>query len=139
MRGRVAIDSGPLVALFDKDDTHHQRAVSFLKQLKSRLVSNLAVLTEVSYLLDFSVEAQKDFLRWVCGGGVTVVEVTNEDLERVVSLLEIYADLPADFADASLIAICERLGIHEIATVDRDFSIYRLKGKRAFKNIFPLR
>ena len=35
------------------------------------------------------------------------------------------ADLPGDFADLALVAISEKLDIPAIATLDRDFDIYR--------------
>ncbi len=35
------------------------------------------------------------------------------------------ADLPADFADLSLIAISERLNLPRIVTLDSDFNIYQ--------------
>jgi len=38
-----------------------------------------------------------------------------------------------DFADACLVYIGESLGIDQIATIDRDFSIYQIKGRKAFK------
>ena len=43
--------------------------------------------------------------------------------------------VPMDFADASLVAICERLGIREIASIDRHFFIFRYKNRSAFKNV----
>jgi len=138
VRRRTVVDSGPLVALFDRDDAHHESALEFLKKFKGELISDLPVVTEVMYLLDFSVQAQVEFLRWVHAGGVNLIEVTAEDLERTADLLVKYRGLPADFADATLVSIAERLGLHEIATVDRDFGIYRLKGKKAFRNVFPI-
>ena len=47
-----------------------------------------------------------------------------------------YADLPADFADASLLALCERAGIDRIATLDRDFAVYRLRNRKRLVNVF---
>ncbi|PSN19718.1 hypothetical protein C7271_05855 [filamentous cyanobacterium CCP5] len=41
-----------------------------------------------------------------------------------------YADLPGDFSDLALVAISERLGIAAIATLDKDFDIYRRYRKR---------
>ncbi len=38
-----------------------------------------------------------------------------------------------DFADSCLILLAEKMGINEVATIDRDFSIYRIKGKKAFE------
>jgi len=47
-----------------------------------------------------------------------------------------YRDLPADFADASLMALCERRKIKEVASVDSDFSIYRARERYPFRNLF---
>jgi predicted nucleic acid-binding protein len=44
--------------------------------------------------------------------------------------------MPADFADASLVAMAERLGLLQLASLDRDFDRYRAFGKRAFTNVF---
>ena len=137
MRRKTVVDSGPLVALFDRDDAHHANALGFLRTFEGELISDLPVVTEVMYLLDFSVQAQVSFLQWLVAGGVTLIDVTAEDLVRTAELLQKYSGLPADFADATLVALAERLGMHEIATVDRDFGIYRLKGKRALRNVFP--
>jgi predicted nucleic acid-binding protein len=44
----------------------------------------------------------------------------------MAELVERYADLPLGAADASVIAIAERLGASEIATLDRrDFAVVR--------------
>ena len=40
-----------------------------------------------------------------------------------------------DFADSCLVFLAEKYGIQEIATIDRDFTIYRVKGKKKFKNL----
>jgi uncharacterized protein len=136
MRKRIVIDSGPLIALFDKDDKYHKNAIEFIKRIKGELVSNCAVITEVAHLLDFSVSVQIDFLRWVLNGGITVADILSEDLLRIIELTEKYSDLPMDFADASLVVLCERMSIGDIASVDRDFLIYRTRGKKLLKNVF---
>jgi predicted nucleic acid-binding protein len=41
-----------------------------------------------------------------------------------------------DFADAVVVALCERLGITHVASVDRHFAIYRYKGRTKFVNVF---
>ena len=136
MPRRVVFDSGPLVALFDRDDAFHQQAVKFIRRFKNEPVSNLAVVTEVMYLLDFSIQAQVNFLHWIREGAVTLLQPEGEELGRVIDLMEKYADLPMDFTDATLVALAERLGIREIATVDRHFSIYRYRNRDAFRNVF---
>lgn len=136
MPKRVVIDSGPLIALFDKDDNYHKKALEFIKEFKGELVSNYAVITEVSHLLDFSVNVQIEFLQWVFDGGISIADILIEDLLRIIELTKKYSDLPMDFTDASLVVICERMKIQEIASIDRDFGIYRTQEKKAIKNVF---
>lgn len=130
---RILIDSGPLIALFDGSDRHHQPAKEFIKNNSAELITSLASITETLHLLDFNRHAQLDFLEWVEKGAVTLVPIENSDLSRIRILIEKYQDLPMDFADACLVYIGESLGIDQIATIDRDFSIYRIKGRKAFK------
>jgi len=136
MPRRVAVDTGPLVALFDKSDAYHLKAREFVRRFRGELFSNLAIVTETLYLLDFSVEAQLDFLSWVSSGALTLLHLGAEDLIRVSELMRQYSDLPADFADVSLVALCERLETQEVASLDKDFRVYRTRGKKALTNVF---
>ena len=44
-----------------------------------------------------------------------------------------YADLPMDFADATIVCLAEETGIQNVVTFDRkDFTIYRLPKKQSF-------
>ena len=137
MPAKTAIDAGPLVALFDQRDQYHQKALEFVENFEGTFISSVAVTTEVAYLLDFNNETQTDFIRWVAAGAIELVHIETSDLLRIAELIVQYADLPMDFADATLVAICERLDIRQIATLDSDFHIYRLDGKNAFSNVFP--
>jgi predicted nucleic acid-binding protein len=49
-----------------------------------------------------------------------------------------YADTPMDFADATLVRLAEREGLTTILTVDRDFEVYRIGGRKAFR-VLPKR
>ncbi len=131
----IVVDSGPLIALFDASDEYHGRAVQFVRNLSDGLVTNLPVITEVIYMLDFSAQAQRDFLYWSERAMVIDTE-TRGDFPRIRAILDKYGDLPADFADASLIALCERLKTTAIASVDRDFTIYRTRDRNPFRNLF---
>ena len=132
MPAKAVVDSGPLVALFNGRDADHGRVVSFLFGYKGRLHSTLAVATEVVHLLDFSHGAQHDFLGWFFGGAVRCVDLTEEDSRRTIELHAKYADRPMDFADATLIAIAERLDIREALTLDGDFRFYRFRNRQSF-------
>ena len=131
----IVVDSGPFIALYNGADKYHQAAVEFIRSVQYPLYTNIAVLTEVVYLLDFEIRAQMDFLRWV-HQAVHIDDATPNDLPRIIEILQKYADLPADFTDASLIALCERLKTSLVATVDSDFTIYRDAAKHPFRNTF---
>jgi uncharacterized protein len=132
---KVVVDSGPLIALFDAGDVYHRRAVAFVRQTRADLISTMAAVTEAMYVLEESLQARQSLLAWIRDGGLTLTEPDAGDFARIIELLEKYADLPMDFTDAVIVALCERLGTNHVATVDRDFAIYRYKGRGKFINV----
>jgi uncharacterized protein len=133
----VALDAGPLAALFIPDDPYHQRAMAFVAQIRVPTFTTVPVITEVMYLLDFSSRNQLHFLEWLRRGAVEVVPLEVGDWERCAQLIAKYADLPADFADVTLVAACERRLTRRIATIDSDFAVYRYNDRYPFENVFP--
>ena len=129
---KILIDSGPLIALFDRSDKYHLASVEFIKKNKSELITTIASVTETLHLLDFSRAAQIDFLGWINAGAVSLEPITSDDLLRIKELTIQYSDLPMDFADGCLVFLGEKLNIASIATIDRDFDVYRLKDKKPF-------
>ena len=136
MLNTILIDAGPIIALFDAGDRHHKKACDFLKKTSYRLISTLAVLTEVSHMLDFSKNAQHDFYEWVMCKGIILSDINQNDMPRLLELTEKYADLPMDFADATLVISAEKTGIKKIISLDKDFDIYRLPGKERIHNVY---
>jgi predicted nucleic acid-binding protein len=123
------------VALFDKDEAVHDAAEQFLARSTARLVTNIAVVTEALFLLGFSTQVQADFLAWTVAS-VEIDRETADDLPRIATFMQKYGDRPADFADASLVALCERRGIREVATLDKDFDVYRTADRKRLRNVF---
>lgn len=130
---KILIDSGPLIALFDSSDKYHEKTLEFIKSNEFLLITTIASITETLHLLDFNRNAQLDFIEWIYRGGVEIANIINTDFQRIKKLTEKYSDLPMDFADSCLVLLAEKMGINTIATIDRVFSIYRIKGKKAFK------
>jgi predicted nucleic acid-binding protein len=135
-RARVVVDSGPVIALFDAGDTYHLQAVDFVRRSRATLLSSMAVVTEAMYVLERSLKARRNLLSWIGRGGLTLVEPESADFARIAELIEKYADFPMDFSDAVLVVLCERMGIQHVASVDRDFAIYRYGGRAKFINVF---
>jgi predicted nucleic acid-binding protein len=63
------------------------------------------------------VEAQ--FVTSLADGTLWPVELTREDYRRAGELMRTYQSLPLGTTDATVIAACERLGLSEVATLDR--------------------
>ncbi len=62
----VVVDTGPLVAYFDKDDNDHPRVHEWFSRRasKRRLLTTEAVVTEATHLLDFDIGTQTAFVSW---------------------------------------------------------------------------
>ena len=129
------IDSGPLIALFDRDDKYHKKVVDFLKSYDGKLITTWAVITEVTHLLSFNLLVQIDFLRWVHLGGVEVVDITNKNLKEIIEFMDKYANVPMDLADGSLMVVAQNLNIKDIVSIDSDYDIYRTVNKEALNNL----
>lgn len=136
MPNSILIDAGPLIALFDKDDRYHKKMLDFIRDSKYKLVSTLAVITEVSYMLNFNIFVQLDFFEWIFRRGLILSDIEDDDIPRIIQLVRKYCDRPMDFADATLVVAAEKTGIREIISIDSDFDIYRLPGKELIRNVF---
>ena len=134
----VLVDTGPLVAWFDKGDGDHARAAAFFSGFKGKLATTWSVLTEVCHLLPPHVVGR--FMRWVAAGGVEILEMPPLAAHDIAAMMEKYADLPMDLADASLLWSAARMGTTEVITLDAaDFGIYRLPGGKRLRNLIKTR
>ena len=127
------LDTGPWVALIDRSESRHAESVQWLKNFSGRLYSTEAVLTEVLYLLNFSISAQCAALDFVLESVVEIVPSNIKSLQKIKKLMEKYADLPMDFADATIVCLATEARMPNVVTFDRkDFAIYKLSRKQRF-------
>ena len=129
------IDAGPIIALFDSSDQHHNRVLSFIKDYRGRLTTTWPVLTEVCYMLDFSRKTQLDFLDWIMAGGLDIYNIQKWQIGGIREWFERYSNLPADLADCTLMEVAESENIESIITLDRDFSVYKLNNGKYLNNL----
>ena len=66
-------------------------------------------------------------------GDLQLVPLDDPLQKRTRALMSKYRDTPMDLADASLVAVAEALDDARVFTLDRDFQIYRWKGRRKFE------
>lgn len=128
-------DTGPLVALVDRDDPHHARCVAALRTLPAQpLLTTWPCLTEVMYLLwrAGGLPAQDELWGYLADGLVVLHMPAAAEWERIRTLMQQYHDAPMDLADASLVTAAERLQLRRIFTLDRHFYAYRIDGQHPF-------
>lgn len=103
-------------------------------RLQAPLATTWPVVTEAMHLAGArgGWRAQELLWRLILRGGISIHEVEAGDLVRVHDLMKKYRDLPMDLADATLVVLAEHLGITRIFTLDRDFKLYRLHGRKSF-------
>lgn len=124
------LDTGPWVALIDRSESMHDRCVRWFKDYSGKLYSTEAVLTEVLYLLNFSVKAQTAAIDFVLKSVVELIPASGESLKKVRALMRKYSDLPMDYADATIVCLGMDTGIKNIITLDKkDFGIYRIRNQ----------
>ena len=122
---QVLIDAGPIIAYFDQKDPAHEIVDEFYEEFTGQLLTTLPVITEAMYQLRSSILVQNELLADLVNNVYELVQLAPADFQRIAELNFKYKDLPADFADLSLVIISERLGISKVATLDDDFNIYR--------------
>ena len=124
----IRVDTGPLVALFDPQDTQHERCVKTLRAIREPIATTVPVLTEAFHMLGPASIGSERLREFVDGGGMSVWFFNRTALTRAFELMEGYADHPMDLADASLVAAAEALGTRKVFTIDRsDFETYRVR------------
>jgi uncharacterized protein len=131
----VLIDTGPIKALFDERDNYCLPVRKYFESFKGKLYTTLAVVTEVSYLLDENKFLQLGFIDWIKESAVTVMEINNADFQMIHKYMTKYKDTPMDFADASLVILANKLSLNKIMTLDTDFDVYRTISGKKFINI----
>jgi predicted nucleic acid-binding protein len=132
--GELLLDTGALVSLLDRSQTHHRECRRAFTDWTGPVVSTEAVLTEATHLLAGVPGGRAACVDFFLSGGALLIPSNSMSLRRVRKLLDKYADLPMDFADATLVALGEELDCTSVFTTDRtDFSVYRLKGRKPFR------
>lgn len=126
------LDTGPLVALYARDDSRHGAVARWLAGFPGELYTVEPVLTEAAYFLPARLRpVLADLAR---AGTLHLHHPDESGYLRIGALLRKYADRDPDWADIALVWLAESTGITRIATLDvADFSVYRIHGRRRFE------
>jgi predicted nucleic acid-binding protein len=132
----VVVDTGPLYALIDHDDSWHNRVVKWWRANGERVVVPVCVLSEVCFLLHtrISPDAEASFVNAIADGEFEIEPLEHEDFERIDAIMTKYADLELNFVDAAVAATAERLDAATLLTTDRKhFSAIQPRHASAFQ------
>jgi predicted nucleic acid-binding protein len=132
--GELLLDTGALVSLLDRSQAGHAAFKSFFDTWAGPVVSTEAVLTEATHLLGRVRGGRRACVEFFLAGAGILVPSTTASLRRARELLEQYAELPMDYADATLVVLAEEIGTDIVFTTDRrDFGVYRIKRRQRFR------
>lgn len=132
----LIVDTGPLLAAADTADPYHRVCVDLLTGATGPLRTTPLVVAEAAYLIGRRIgpKAEARFFRSIADGDLVLETLTDADIVRMADLVDQYADLPLGGADASVVAVAERLDQATVATLDRrHFSVVRPRHVAGFE------
>ena len=137
MDASVVVDTGPIVAMLDADESNHDWVMSQVRRLRPPLVTCEAVLTEAAFLMSRAGVDSSVVPQLVTRGFVTIAKLFDDDAAQIVGLMARYRNVPISLTDACLVRLVERTPNATLFTLDSDFSIYRQKGRRLIPLLAP--
>ena len=136
MSHKAWVDTGFLVALFARDDKHHEDAIAFIKEHQNLEMHSIwPVIVETCFFLNNP--GKQALLKWLGRGAMVMHDIFPQDIPQIEGVFKKYASIDPDFTDATLVALAEQGRTRKILTVDkRDFSIYRFTDGSLFERLW---
>ena len=133
------IDTGPLVAYFDRSDHFAGWTRQVFLSLRPPLLTCEAVMLETCYLLQRAGMDTSLPLRLIKSGAIVVNFVLQQEAQRLGYLMRRYRNVPMSLADACLVRMAELHPDSTILTLDSDFLIYRQHEREPLALLMPER
>lgn len=130
----VLVDTGPLIALYNRRDPYHQACVDQVNWLPvGKAFTCWPVIVEAAYLLRNHVADRDRLLAAVAAQEFVLLPLERTDVPNIQAVLNKYSDQGIDFADATLVHLSNRESISAVFTLDRrHFSVMRPTSGSAF-------
>jgi len=134
---RTLLDSGPLVAFYDRKDAWHAWSHDQIACLQPPLLTCEPALSEACFLLQRGGGSPTIVLQALRAGVLKIdFEITRE-AAALEALMSRYSDVPMSLADACLVRLSELHADCTVFTLDRDFRQYRRHGRQVIPLIAP--
>ena len=85
------VDTGIIVAFFNKGDRFHEQVYPFIRNSTSVMLTTTACVTEVMYLLPKYPKVQNELFLLVAQGLIECEHLTSQDFSRIAELNVQYA------------------------------------------------
>ncbi len=122
----MLLDTGPIVATLDSRDQWHRESAGAIERHADRCITSEAVVTEACHFAARTGRSGAVVLDMLLDLGIPVVSIEQHGLRTCARMMDRYANVPMDFADATLVALGEVFEIRSVLTLDRrGFSVYR--------------
>ena len=134
---KILLDSGPLVGFVSITDQHHRWSLETWNSLYEPLWTCEAVLSETIFLLQSDGVAIDALLELFERELVKLDFSVSAHQPDIWDLLRKYDDQPISLADACLVRMAELNDHCQIFMTDKDFLVYRRKGRRMIPLLAP--
>ena len=136
MGGSALVDAGFLIAILSRRDGNHRWAAAQALKTPPPWTACESVLSEAFHLLGTRGASALGAL--LQRQAIIIAFDLRAEIDRVLTLMEKYSDVPMSLADACLVRMTETLADPVLLTTDRDFRIYRRHGRHVIPLLTPL-
>ena len=119
------VDTGPIVAFFDRAERRHHWVTERIEELDAPLLVCEPVLAETMHLLTRFPKARDTVLELIENGALRVAFSVDENVSELRKLMRKYRGTPMSPADACTVRMAEIHARHTVLTLDSDFLVYR--------------
>lgn len=131
------VDTGPLVAYFIGNDTHHEWAAAQFQRLAAPFLTCEPVLTEVCFLVRGTGVTPSQVFDLAKRGALKLDFSLDKEVDAISRLMSRYDDNGISLADACLVRMSELRPRCQVMTTDTDFLVYRRDGRRTIPLVAP--
>lgn len=127
----IFVDTSVFYAAVDRGDVGHQRATAVLGT-EEPLMTTDHVLVETWLLAQRRLGQPTADAFWggVRAGGVDLATVEAADLDAAWQIGDAFPDQAFSIVDRTSFAVMLRLGVHRVASFDKDFAVFRFGARR---------
>ena len=137
MKGRVIVDTGPLVALLNRNDSRHAWVKQQLRDAAPLMITCEAVPAEATYLTRETVGARAALIEMIDEEFLAIGKALADHHSAILRMVKRYRYLPMSLADACLVRLAELHPQSPVLTLDSDFTIYRKNSRQVIEVLRP--